>query len=1192
MDAAYHYLSFVRTGFAGALTQADTFGPTQPALATAQFSVAVSGVANPIGRTLSVRGPGDVIGIPATQVVRTDPIDGAVGVEPNYFAQIEFDRPDLPWLFTPAHNTGERLRPWMVLVVLDATGDNACTLSAGKPLPHITITAGAAAQLPDLATSYLWAHAQVITPDGAPVSTALQGDPRLSISRLLCPRHLQAGTSYLAAVVPAFGTGRLAGLGQVLTPDDESKLDPAWQPGQPVDLPVYFSWRFRTGAEADFEALARRLQGRPLPASVGTRTMDVSRPGAGLPSIPPPADITDTAAIQWLDGALRPLGSDSLPQRDPAAEAAFQAQLTVLLDRPADLLAAGAQDPVVTPPIYGDHHALVFRLDGSPPPWLAELNSDTRTRVAAGVGTQTLQQHQEDFVARSWRQLGDVLGANRLLRAAQLARTAGSRVYGRLGTLDPAAVLAVASPMHDRVVGVLTPGVTITKALAASRLPDVTVEPAYRRLGRIGAAASRAAGVPAIAAAAVARFASEAFHAAVDGPDGSTTMRPASEVVGGTGAQALLTAVGGPPGGGQSVDTMVSTLNGHLSVFPEPAAVQNLALRTDNGATAVISSLGAVSATAVSAILAAAAAAAPPAPPPPPPGPLGPPPDAVVTPPLHPPPGVFTGSPVSTDPVLTHAGVLPHGLVTSPDTIAAVRTTAVTGVSAPPHPVVTGATRGVFVPIGASKGLAGGAVLKGGTVTVDTDVISAIDAGTTEVAALDTVDWNALQLRVGLPAKTATADPLTDPGSRLDAIRGDAASITALARVSSGDLAATVDLDRQVDKIATTGAAADAVTKMMSGTFIPVLPPTAGAATGAADLAATHELLTASAAALASTVLITDAPPAPDGPALDLPTAKTALLGRIDPAVTVKTRALGRITSGVRSGLAPRDDLDPVMACPVFNDAMWQAVRDLGNGWLLPGLDSMPPDTVTVVRTNPSFVASFMVGLNHEMMAELLWREYPTDQRGTPFTRFWGRAGAQPDDVGPIHRFHDHLADNLLDGQRPEAVLLLRSELLRRYPGSIIYLSRAKQVGTDLMLDDDTLVLPLFRGDLPPDVSFIGFPVTPDDLRAPGDPWYFVIAQPPTEPRFGLDDPAASTPAVPASTSDLTWSHMSPDGNPATPAAFATADPPALRGLPLDSPPVHWGDSAAVQAHLTYQHPVRVAIRAADLMAKVTGATP
>ena len=30
-----------------------------------------------------------------------------------------------------------------------------------------------------------------------------------------------------------------------------------------------------------------------------------------------------------------------------------------------------------------------------------------------------------------------------------------------------------------------------------------------------------------------------------------------------------------------------------------------------------------------------------------------------------------------------------------------------------------------------------------------------------------------------------------------------------------------------------------------------------------------------------------------------------------------------------------------------------------------------------------------MVGSNHEMGRELLWRGYPTDQRGTYFAQFW-----------------------------------------------------------------------------------------------------------------------------------------------------------------------------------------------------------
>ena len=38
---------------------------------------------------------------------------------------------------------------------------------------------------------------------------------------------------------------------------------------------------------------------------------------------------------------------------------------------------------------------------------------------------------------------------------------------------------------------------------------------------------------------------------------------------------------------------------------------------------------------------------------------------------------------------------------------------------------------------------------------------------------------------------------------------------------------------------------------------------------------------------------------------------------------------------------------------------------------------------------NAAFVEALLVGLNQEFNRELLWREYPTDQAGTPFARFW-----------------------------------------------------------------------------------------------------------------------------------------------------------------------------------------------------------
>jgi hypothetical protein len=1201
-DAVYQFLSYVRAGFAAAITQPETFGAGQPALAVAPVTVNVSG-AGEVHRNVAVHGPGDVIGIASSQVVRTDPVDGATGVEPNYFALIEFDRPDLPWMFTPAAATPDgRLRPWMVLVVVDADGPDACRFAPASPLPTLAVPANAAAQLPDLRESSLWAHAQVIVPGGQTLDGVLAGDPRLSVSRLLCPRHLQPHRRYLAAVVPAFEVGRLAGLGKTVTAQDEQALAPAWVPGGAVELPVFHSWRFGTGEDADFESLARRLQGRPLPAGVGTRPLDVSRPGAGLPSLAEPADTTDTAAIVWLDGALRPIDSDGLPAREPAAAQAFSAALTILLDTPAVLVNAGHADPIVAPPIYGDKHALVVRLGaGSPPPWVSELNLDPRPRVAAGLGTQVVQARQEDFVARSWRQLGDVLAANRLLRAAQLARSGALRVHDRLSGLDPAALLAVSSPAHARVVGAAAPAVTLAGSIRTSRLPDVAVEPAFRRLTRATASAGRAASIPGLAPSVLARFATEAFSAPVGGPDGTTAMRPASEVLGLARAQVLMGSLGDAAGTSGRADALTSALNQAAVDLPAGDALRALTLRTDVGAVAALTSLGAIPASAVQAVLSAALPPVAPTPPVIPPvthPPVFHPP--VVAPPVfHPPvvaPPVFhppvVTLPVVTPPVFhTPAGApgfhpapvhLPGGLAGS---VVGLRKLAGTGIALEQGPGL------VFQPGGALHPLPGGVVLSGGTISLTADVIREIAGGATSVTRVNDSAWIQLQVTNVIPVANVAADPVSDAGTRLDAVRLDPAALTALAQVASGDRAGALVLDRDVSSLLTTGSGSRVISGLAGGSFQANLPVVAGALTGADDLAAGHELVSAVSAALDRFVRVGDSPVPAPGPALDLAAARVGLLARTDPQLTVVARVRSRVALNVLVGVARRDDLDPVMASPVFQDPMWQALRDLGADWMLPGLEKVLPDTATLVRTNPGFVAAHLVGLNHEMMRELLWREYPTDQRGTPFTRFWGRPPAGPGDtgadIGPIHRFAGRLRDNLLSGQAGEAVLLLRSELLRRYPGSIIYLSRGKQQEGELVLDDDRLLLPAFRGDLPPDLSFVGFPITPDELRVTGDPWYFVIAQPPAEPRFGLDDQSADTPTTPADANDLAWSHVSPDGN-GDHAAFAVADAPSLRTATLDGS-LHWGANAGVQAHLTYQHPVRIAILAADLLPAAGG---
>ena len=86
-------------------------------------------------------------------------------------------------------------------------------------------------------------------------------------------------------------------------------------------------------------------------------------------------------------------------------------------------------------------------------------------------------------------------------------------------------------------------------------------------------------------------------------------------------------------------------------------------------------------------------------------------------------------------------------------------------------------------------------------------------------------------------------------------------------------------------------------------------------------------------------------------------------------------------------------------------------------------------------------------------------------------------------------------------------MLLIRGELLRRYPNTVIYAVRAVVLGGKRVLSTVALdeVHPIFRGNLEPDVTFLGFALTPAEVIAsPG--WFFVLQQQPTEPRFGMDD--------------------------------------------------------------------------------------
>ena len=202
---------------------------------------------------------------------------------------------------------------------------------------------------------------------------------------------------------------------------------------------------------------------------------------------------------------------------------------------------------------------------------------------------------------------------------------------------------------------------------------------------------------------------------------------------------------------------------------------------------------------------------------------------------------------------------------------------------------------------------------------------------------------------------------------------------------------------------------------------------------------------------------------------------------------------------------------DMILAHPEFPQPMYEPLRELAPEYLLPGLEHVPPNTAVLMRTNPTFIEAFMAGLNTEMARELLWREYPTDQRGTCFHHFWDTRGAsatQTRDIDDLHLWTHPLgrnkpsgdpdrADRATAARRTVTAVSRRHHLrgARRRPARDSY-------GPVPQASDQ--VYPLFRGALPPDVTFIGFPLTENDVLAqPG--WFFVIQQQPGEPQFGFD---------------------------------------------------------------------------------------
>ena len=379
----------------------------------------------------------------------------------------------------------------------------------------------------------------------------------------------------------------------------------------------------------------------------------------------------------------------------------------------------------------------------------------------------------------------------------------------------------------------------------------------------------------------------------------------------------------------------------------------------------------------------------------------------------------------------------------------------------------------------------------------------------------------------------------------------------------------------------------------------------------------------------------------PERQTLDVHGLAAQTLALLHPDTTVPRRVLHDLQIPERFRPLVVEQFREVMAYPEIDVAMYKPLVDRSSELFLPNLNLIAQNSISLLETNQRFIEAFMVGLNHEMARELLWREYPTDQQGSYFRQFWdptsqlSRPGETATarrerlrDIPPLHQWslqstlgaHDH-REVVPGTTEDELVLVIRGELLKRYPTAVIYAHRAKWVrnsnGTidldaereldDLLPTEEAeppptkILTPLYEAKVDPDIYFFGFDLTEEAARGddpttpdPDPGWFFVIRERPGEPRFGFDIERTGGLNV---WNDLAWSDINvTDGFiPAGPTApnrtltepTASADAEKVPQWNEDKA-LHWGSdlNSSEIAYILYQAPVLVAVHAQEMLGR------
>lgn len=468
-------------------------------------------------KTVSLSGPGDILSLNPNAIVRVFPVDGTINFPTDGFPYIEFWEPDFAWRFTPARANDEggnktKLRPWLTLVVCKSTQCSVEKSSWNTDIVTFKVDDDACYKNIFPSPTEVWKSAHVQGSQKSDQICRILGEIKDS-------NEVKEGddAEYRAFLIPVFELGRLRG---IYGPDyDDVNLKdipvqrPAWEASLgeqnkrdfPLKFPSYYSWSFKRGG-LSFAKKVKALKCNN--AKKSGIDVDVTSLGEGLDyNILPKKPNRNKISIPAALTTIRSTPETVFPNPNSDEKTVYDNLNSLLSKSPVfdeNIKIKGngnghdveEDDPWITPPIYGGKHALAISLkdeDNKESPWLRPINLDLHYRSAAGLGKKAVQRNQEELVNRAWQQIDAVKTMNAELNQKMLSTNVNDSVkYLNYKWVGPSKAKITSKKEESELLSQMMmnlssmknttfDGVSLSSILKKKGIPEVFVSDSFRR---------------------------------------------------------------------------------------------------------------------------------------------------------------------------------------------------------------------------------------------------------------------------------------------------------------------------------------------------------------------------------------------------------------------------------------------------------------------------------------------------------------------------------------------------------------------------------------------------------------------------------------------------------------------------------------------------------------------------------------